>query len=169
MFKKEQISPDLNDPSRISHKSSVEGEVFSKNDFRLDGSFKGKMTCEKRVIIGKKGLFRGELNCENLIIEGGMEAEITVSQKTSINSTAKFKGNLSTHKLEVEVGAFVEGNCATHAQSNVPKLTTKKNSTTQSSTSEFLESVEDFEIDSSKITTKTENKDDNEVIAVENN
>ena len=127
------------------------------------------MTCEKRVIIGKKGLFRGELNCENLIIEGGMEAEITVSQKTSINSTAKFKGNLSTHKLEVEVGAFVEGNCATHSQSSVPKLTTKKNSTTQSSTSEFLESVEDFEIDSSKITTKTEDKDDTEVIAVENN
>lgn len=169
MFNKESISPDLNDPSRINHKSSVEGEVFSKKDFRLDGNFKGKLTCEKSVIIGKKGLFRGELNCENLIVDGGMEAEITVSQKTSINSTAKFKGNLLTHKLEVEVGAVVEGNCATHSQSSVPKSITKKNSTTQSSSSGFLESAIEFEIDSSKITTKTEDEVDTEVIAVENN
>jgi len=169
MFNKESIRPDLNDPSRINHKSSVKGEVFSKNDFRLDGSFKGKLTCEKRVIIGKKGFFRGELNCENLIIKGGMEAEITVSQKTSINSTAKFKGNLLTHKLEVELGAVVEGNCATHSQSNVPKSITKKNSSTQSSSSEFLDSALDFEIDSSKITTKTEDEVDTELIAAKNN
>ena len=45
-------------------------ENFSKNDFRLDGIFNGKLTCEKSIIIGKNAVFKGQLNCKNLVING---------------------------------------------------------------------------------------------------
>ena len=59
-----------------------------------------------------------------------IEAEIIVSHKTSVNSTAEFKGNLLTDKLEVELGAILEGNFTTHTQNKVPKSLIKIDSDT---------------------------------------
>ena len=89
MFNKKQLKVDLYESSKISHKTKIKGKISSKNDFRLDGIFNGKLTCEKSIIIGKNGVFKGELNCKNLVINGYIEAEIIVSHKTSVNSTAE--------------------------------------------------------------------------------
>ena len=130
MFNKKQLKVDLYESSKISHETKIKGIIFSKNDFRLDGIFNGKLTCEKSIIIGKNAVFKGQLNCKNLVINGYIEAEIIVSHKTSVNSTAEFKGNLLTDKLEVELGAILEGNFTTHTQNKVPKSLIKIDSDT---------------------------------------
>ena len=167
MFNKKQLKVDLYESSKISNETKIKGKIFSKNDFRLDGIFKGKLTCEKSIIIGKNAVFKGQLNCKNLVINGYIEAEIIVSHKTSVNSTAEFKGNLLTDKLEVELGAILEGNFTTHTQNKVPKSLIKIDSDTQLSISNQIENTEP-EIQSKKIKTKKEDQLSTEVIDVKN-
>ena len=56
MFKKTEKGYTITDPTKINHDTSIEGEIFSKNDIRLDGILNGKIITEKKIIIGKRGL-----------------------------------------------------------------------------------------------------------------
>lgn len=167
MFNRETSQPYLTDACIISNKTSIIGEIFSKKDFRLDGVFRGKLICKKRVILGKKAVFKGELNCENLSIYGNIEAQVTVSNEISINSTAIFKGNLITHKLKVEEGAVFEGNCSTNFQDTVSESSTKKDSINILSSGPVESSIES-EIQTDKISTNTLEKEETDVTTVEN-
>lgn len=124
MFKKTETSHPLTAPTKINQDTSMEGEIFSKNDIRLDGIFNGKINTEKKIIIGIKGAFSGKLKCKNLIVEGSIQGEATVSNSTSLIATSSFNGILSTHKFSVEEGASFDGDCKTIVK-NYPTDTIK--------------------------------------------
>ncbi len=113
MFKKTKINIDLTNATIISQNSSFEGEVLSEDDIRLDGFFKGEMTSGKKIIIGKNGVFYGELKCENLINKGKIKGNASVSNSTILFAKSKFNGILSTQNFKVEGGASFDGNCNT--------------------------------------------------------
>ncbi len=106
--------------TKINQGTSMEGEIISKNDIRLDGILNGKINTEKKIFIGKKGAFNGKLKCENLILEGSLQGEASVSNSTSLLATSIFNGVLSTHKFSVEEGAFFEGDCKTTIRDTPP-------------------------------------------------
>ena len=167
MFNKETSQPFLSDACIIASKTSINGKIFSEKDFRLDGVFSGKLECKKRVILGEKAVFKGELNCENLSIYGDIDAQVTVSNETSINSTAIFKGTLITQKLKVEEGAIFEGNCSTKVTDTVSELSTKKDSTNILS-SRSVEIAIESEIKSDKISTIALEEEKTDATTVEN-
>ena len=75
MFNKKQLKVDLYESSKVSHKTKIKGKISSKNDFRLDGIFNGKLTCEKSVIIGKNG------------VEKIVELNLSESEKMDFNKS----------------------------------------------------------------------------------
>lgn len=122
MFKKTETNHPLINPTKINQDTSMEGDIVSKNDIRLDGNLIGKMTTKKKIIIGKKGFFNGKLKCENLIVEGKIKGEAKVTNSTALLAYSNFDGVLSTHKFSVEEGASFEGNCITLQENNPVKL-----------------------------------------------
>jgi cytoskeletal protein CcmA (bactofilin family) len=48
----------------------IEGTVRCDNDLRVDGTIKGKLSCQSKVIIGPTGVVEGEIRCQNAVIEG---------------------------------------------------------------------------------------------------
>lgn len=89
----------------------VEGSVNSKSDFRVDGTIKGKLFCDAKVIIGPTGLVEGEIRCKNAMVEGKFEGILNVSELLNIRESAKVSGDITTNKLIVQSGAMVNGNC----------------------------------------------------------
>ena len=89
----------------------VEGSVNSKSDFRVDGTIKGKLFCDAKVIIGPTGLVEGEIRCKNAMVEGRFEGILNVSELLNIRESAKVSGDVTTNKLIVQSGAVVNGNC----------------------------------------------------------
>lgn len=122
MFKKTETNHPLINPTKINQDTSMEGDIVSKNDIRLDGNLIGKMTTKKKIIIGKKGFFNGKLKCENLIVEGKIKGEAKVTNSTALLAYSNFDGVLSTQKFSVEEGASFEGNCITLQENNPVKL-----------------------------------------------
>ena len=104
--------------SKINQGTFMEGEITSKNDIRLDGILNGKINTDKKIIIGIHGTFSGKLKCENLIVEGSIKGEATVSNSTSLLARSSFSGILSTQKFNVEEGASFDGDCKTIIKNN---------------------------------------------------
>ena len=122
MFNKTKNNITVIASTKINKDTSIEGQIISKNDIRLDGFFTGKINTKKKIIIGKNGTLIGKLNCENLIVEGSIQGEAKVSDNTSLLASSSFKGILSTQKLCVEEGAFFDGDCKTILKSKFNDL-----------------------------------------------
>jgi cytoskeletal protein CcmA (bactofilin family) len=91
--------------------TSMEGELRCESDLRVDGTIKGKLTCQAKVIIGPTGVVEGEIRCENAVIEGRFKGTLTVRDLLNVRETAEVEGDISTNKLLVQSGARFNVNC----------------------------------------------------------
>jgi len=89
----------------------VKGDIFTENDIRIDGTLEGNLTCKGKVVIGNKGLIKGNIDCDSAEIMGTLNGEISVADKLVVQSTGKIEGNISTSVLVIEPNAFFCGSC----------------------------------------------------------
>jgi len=89
----------------------VEGSVKSESDIRVDGTIKGKLFCDAKVIIGPTGYVEGEIKCKNAVVEGRFNGMLLVSELLNVRESATVEGEVSTNKLIVQSGATFNVNC----------------------------------------------------------
>jgi cytoskeletal protein CcmA (bactofilin family) len=89
----------------------IEGTVRCENDLRIDGTIKGKLICQAKVIIGPTGTVEGEIRCQNAVIEGNFKGILQVSELLNIRETAEVEGEITTNKLLVQSGAKFNVSC----------------------------------------------------------
>ena len=104
-------SSSLHSHNSLVQGTTVEGTVRSKSDIRIDGSIKGKLICDAKVIIGPTGFVNGEIKCKNAVIEGKFDGNLQVSELLNIRDSANVNGDISTNKLIVQSGATFNGTC----------------------------------------------------------
>lgn len=107
--KVENNSPDkLN---RVVEQTSINGDIKSESNFRIDGNLEGTINIKGRLVVGPSGFIKGEVVCENADIEGTIEGNVKVAEILSLKSSAKIEGNIETGKLAIEPGATFSGSC----------------------------------------------------------
>jgi cytoskeletal protein CcmA (bactofilin family) len=121
MFGKKSETPSsaisIRSGGSLSHNSLVqgsklEGNVTSENDFRIDGTFVGNLNCKARVIIGPSGEFRGEIDCQNAIVEGRFHGSLTTHEVLEVREGAVIEGDVHTNKLVVQSGSIFDVKCS---------------------------------------------------------
>tara|TARA_B100000780_G_C20800084_1_gene317749 strand:- start:101 stop:508 length:408 start_codon:yes stop_codon:yes gene_type:complete len=90
----------------------ITGDIVSKGDIRVDGTLKGSVNTEGRLVLGREGVIEGDVICKDADISGTIKAKITVSQLLSLKTTAKLNGDIITDKLSIEPGATFSGSCS---------------------------------------------------------
>ena len=106
---------EINSPDRLNRiveGTSIEGDIRSDSNIRIDGRLKGTIHTKGRLVIGTSGVIEGEINCENADIEGVFIGKINVNQLLSLKATAKLTGDIITSKLAIEPGAMFSGACS---------------------------------------------------------
>ncbi len=103
---------------QTSHKTNIiengtvlKGEINAKGALRVDGEIEGTVICDAKLVIGEKGLVKGEVTCVNAEIMGKMQGKLKVEQLLSIAATANVDGEITTAKLSIEANAIFTGNC----------------------------------------------------------
>ena len=91
--------------------TSVEGTIRTENDLRVDGSIKGTLICEARLIIGPNGYVEGEVQCQSAVIEGKFEGKLEVKEQLNVREKAVINGNVYTGTLVVQPGAVFNVSC----------------------------------------------------------
>lgn len=95
----------------IMEGTSLEGEVRSDSNIRIDGKVKGTIHVRGRLIVGATGLVEGDVHCQSSDIEGTVNGKIACQDLLSLKATAKLTGDIFTKKLSIEPGAVFTGNC----------------------------------------------------------
>jgi len=104
-------SVNVNDITRISQGACIKGDLISSTDVRVDGKIDGKVVSDGKVVVGETAQLSGSLMCKNLDFWGKMEGDIYVKDTLSLKSLAVVNGNLHVRKLQVELGAQINGSC----------------------------------------------------------
>ncbi|MEM9050507.1 MAG: polymer-forming cytoskeletal protein [Bacteroidota bacterium] len=97
--------------NRIVAGTSIEGEIKTDSNIRIDGAVKGTITAKGRLVVGSTGTIDGKVICENADIEGKITGQISVNGLLSLKSTARLECDITTKKLAIEPGAVFTGNC----------------------------------------------------------
>lgn len=113
MFQKSQKSYTdlLGKTNRIVEGTSINGNIISPADFRLDGHLIGNFQSKGKLVIGPAGLVKGDIICKNADIEGRFEGKIQVLETLNIKSKAIIIGDVVCGKLSVEPGAEFSATC----------------------------------------------------------
>jgi cytoskeletal protein CcmA (bactofilin family) len=104
----------------IAAGTTFTGDIVSKGDCRVDGAFKGNITSNSKIFIGKTGMIEGEIKCQSIEIEGQAKANITATELLTLKASAVLNGNIRISKIAIEPGANFAGNCVMQNPGNAP-------------------------------------------------
>lgn len=93
--------------------TEIKGDLSFKGTFRVDGRFKGKVDSGSILIIGESGKVEADIKIGHIIINGEVKGNIHASEKVEVNTHGRVFGTITTPKLVVEEGAYLEANCQT--------------------------------------------------------
>lgn len=95
----------------IGSGTSIEGEIASDGDLRIDGKVKGTITSKSKVVVGATGSIDGDVVCENADVSGKVFGTIEAGDLLFLKASAYVEGDITTTKLVVESGAKFNGSC----------------------------------------------------------
>lgn len=101
----------VNDVSRIAEGVTIKGDITSRSDIRVDGRIDGTISSEGRIVVGESACLTGSLFCNDTDFWGKMDGDLYVRNVLSVKGTAVINGNIHVRKLQVEMGAQINGSC----------------------------------------------------------
>ncbi|MFK7787710.1 MAG: polymer-forming cytoskeletal protein [Crocinitomicaceae bacterium] len=103
-----------NSPERLNvivEGSKIVGDFIAESNVRIDGEIQGNVSSSAKVVIGRTGVIKGNLVCEDSDVEGKIDGVLKVENLLTLRSTAKVVGEITTAKIQIEEGAEFSGNC----------------------------------------------------------
>ncbi|MEN8221629.1 MAG: polymer-forming cytoskeletal protein [Acidobacteriota bacterium] len=95
----------------IDRDTEIGGDIKFNDSFRIDGTFKGKITSGNTLIIGEGGNVEADVDVANISVNGVVKGILKASESIHIYSLGRVTGEIITPKLIVEDGAFFQGSC----------------------------------------------------------
>lgn len=96
----------------IGPSTNITGDISSKGDFRVDGKVEGTIKTTGRLIVGKDGFVKGDIDCAHADIEGRISGKLNCAGTLSLKSSAVVDGEIYLDKLAVEPGATFNATCS---------------------------------------------------------
>lgn len=93
----------------INAGTSINGDIQSEGDLRIDGSIRGNIQVKSKLVIGTSGKITGDIKAQNCEISGDISGNLQISEVLIVKSTARVKGDISSSKLIIEAGAEFNG------------------------------------------------------------
>ncbi len=91
--------------------TKIEGNIDTDMDLRLDGTVKGEVTVNGKVILGQAGTIEGTLNAAEAVIHGRVIGNLFINHLLKLAATAVIEGDISASQFSVEEGAVYRGKC----------------------------------------------------------
>ena len=104
----EEIS---NSSTVISKGTTLEGNIETLGNVRIDGRIKGNIRSKAKVALGPSSHVDGNIASQNADMEGEVRGKIEISETLVLKATASVHGDITTGKLVVEPGAVFNGSC----------------------------------------------------------
>jgi cytoskeletal protein CcmA (bactofilin family) len=94
----------------IGRGTVFEGTMKVDNSVRIDGVFKGELSCSGSLTISQSGETHAQLEGKEVYINGVVRGTIR-AEKVRLDSQAHFVGDIHANSLSVAEGAVLHGSC----------------------------------------------------------
>lgn len=91
--------------------TTINGDINSNGDIRINGVLTGNLSTKGRVIIGETGKIKGEINCKSAEILGQIEGKFFSSESLSLKSSSTINGEITIGRISIEPGCKFNGIC----------------------------------------------------------
>lgn len=109
---REKTTPaNANNINVLSQGTSMEGDLKSQGDLRIDGEVKGNVTTEGKCIVGITGKITGTIKAKDCDISGQVKGDIHTNELLLIKNSGNVHGDIYTSKLVLENGGEFNGAC----------------------------------------------------------
>lgn len=95
----------------IGRGTLFEGTMKVENSVRVDGVFKGELTCSGALTISQSGEAYAHLEGKDIYINGIVRGTVR-AEKVRLDSQARFIGDIYATALSVSEGAIFHGSCS---------------------------------------------------------
>ena len=109
----------------IGRGTIFEGVINVDNSVRIDGTFKGELTCSGALTISQSGEAYADLEGRDIYINGIVRGTIR-AEKVRLDSQARFIGDVYASALSVSEGAVFHGSCSMESAASEIEDNTKR-------------------------------------------
>ncbi|MBN2329113.1 MAG: polymer-forming cytoskeletal protein [Candidatus Omnitrophica bacterium] len=103
-------SPKNENPyTTLGKDTDFEGTLQFKEGLKIEGRFKGDITSEGYLIIGKTGEVTAEINVGSIIVEGKVTGNIIADELVELRASAQMRGDITASKMKIEEGVLFVG------------------------------------------------------------
>ena len=95
----------------IGRGTLFEGTMKVENSVRIDGTFKGELSCSGALTISQAGEAYAHLEGKDIYINGIVRGTVR-AEKVRLDSQARFIGDIYASALAVSEGAVFHGSCS---------------------------------------------------------
>ncbi|MGH7129052.1 MAG: bactofilin family protein [Planctomycetaceae bacterium] len=97
--------------SLLGEGSSFEGAARVSGAVRVDGNWKGSVDVADTFVVGRTGVFDGQVHARDVIVCGRLMGTISATGSVELQKGCRFEGDVETPIFVVEEGVFFQGNC----------------------------------------------------------
>jgi cytoskeletal protein CcmA (bactofilin family) len=106
----ESYRADRGDVAHIGKSVVIKGELSGSEDLFLDGEVEGNIDLHNNnLVIGPNGQVRANVFAKDVVIHGKVEGTVTGINRVELKKTALLNGDINTHRIVIEDGAFFKG------------------------------------------------------------
>jgi cytoskeletal protein CcmA (bactofilin family) len=92
----------------ISKGAKLKGEFNLTAKLHIEGEIEGNIYSSNQISVGKSGVIKGEIKCEEFILNGKFEGKIEANY-VEITKEGFLKGDVVTKEFLIEKGGVFEG------------------------------------------------------------
>ena len=122
MFNKKEETPQsfsMQVINNIGAGTTIEGNVKTEGDSRIDGKSLGNIFSKGRLVTGSSSSITGDIVCTNGNIDGMVKGNIQVMETLKVTKTANIDGNITSKKLIVDEGAIIQAKISMSGSQNL--------------------------------------------------
>jgi cytoskeletal protein CcmA (bactofilin family) len=93
----------------IGPNTSVIGDVESGGFTRVDGSLRGSLSAQGRVIVGERARMKSSITGTSVTVGGVVYGNILASEQVVILATALVLGDIITRRIQADEGCLIHG------------------------------------------------------------
>ena len=115
-----------NSATLISAGTTVNGDLSSENDLRIDGTILGNVHSSAKIILGASGIVEGNIEGQQADITGKVIGNLVIKEILQLRGACNVQGNISADKLQIEPTATFNGQCSMGTVASIVQMTTNE-------------------------------------------
>ena len=97
------------DGAVIGETMRIKGEIFSRDELRIDGEVEGKLESQNRLTVNAKGKADATIKAAEVVIAGTVKGNVEATQRIVLRTGANLVGDVKTAGIVIEDGAYFKG------------------------------------------------------------